>query len=475
MNYVRLLWQLYRKKQTMKKSKEQVRALQEKKLRKLLLYAYEHSAYYREAFEAAGITADRINSTSLEQFPTLNKELLMEHYDEIVTDPNVRQSELRRFGERSSDSMERYFGKYHVVHSSGSTGIPRYFLYDERAWEEVIISVIRGALWDLSFRKVLKLLAGKPRILYIAATDGRYGGAMAVHDGIQGVRAEQRFLDIDIPLSKWLETVQEFQPNIIIGYPSAIKIFAELIETEQAAGKIERTEQAAGKIERTEQAADKIEHTEQAAGKIERVVTCGEPLTPGMRSYFESVFHAPVINYYGASESLALGVEHNAADGMILFDDMNIIELIDGEMYITCLYNFAQPLIRYHISDKLIPRVSNSGFTSVDVVLCREEDVLWFETKNGREYLHPLSVEGFCVDGLLDYQFCKDSDSSFEMIAELSDITLGDQVKQAVTQQMESILEKNGLRDIAFTVRFVNQILPDPNTGKKALILQGGV
>ena len=196
-------------------------------------------------------------------------------------------------------------------------------------------------------------------------------------------------------------------------------------------------------------------------------------MTPGMRSYFESVFKASVINYYGASESLALGVEHNAAAGMVLYDDMNIVELIDGEMYITCLYNLTQPLIRYHISDKLIPRISNNGFSSVDVVLCREEDVLWFETKNGREYLHPLSIEGFCIDGLLDYQFRKDSDNSFEMLAELSDITLSDQVKQAVARQMKSVLEKNGLRDIAFTVRFVNQILPDINTGKKALIKQG--
>ena len=120
MNYARLLWQLYRKKQTMKKSKEQIQALQEKKLRKMLLYAYDHSAYYREAFETAGITADRIGTTPLDHFPTLNKELLMEHYDEIVTDPNIRQSELRSFGERSSDSMECYLEKYHVVHSSGS-------------------------------------------------------------------------------------------------------------------------------------------------------------------------------------------------------------------------------------------------------------------------------------------------------------------------------------------------------------------
>ena len=53
------------------------------------------------------------------------------------------------------------------------------------------------------------------------------------------------------------------------------------------------------------------------------------------------------------------------------------------------------------------------------------------------------------------------------MIAQLSDIKLSNQVKQVVTRQMELILEKNGLRDIAFTVRFVNQILPNPHTEKK--------
>ncbi len=110
-------------------------------------------------------------------------------------DPNVKQRGLHDFGERSADSAERYLGKYHVVHSSGSTGMPKYFVYDEQAWKQVVLGVIRGALWDLSFRSMLKLFASRPRILYIAATDGRYGGAMAVHDGIQGVRAEQRFSD----------------------------------------------------------------------------------------------------------------------------------------------------------------------------------------------------------------------------------------------------------------------------------------
>lgn len=69
-----------------------------------------------------------------------------------------------------------------------------------------------------------------------------------------------------------------------------------------------------------------------------------------------------VINVYGASESLALGVDDGS--GMLLFDDLNVVEAVDGEMYLTSLYNFAQPLIRYHLTDSLtLAEPTESPFT----------------------------------------------------------------------------------------------------------------
>lgn len=449
MNYLCVLWQLHQQKQNTKKTRQQIRSLQKRRLDKLLTFAYAHSPYYRKAFEAAGITAQSITKTPLSKFPTLNKEQLMANFDELVTDRALKQKRLLRFGERSPDGSRVYRGKYHVVHSSGSTGTPRYFVYDNAAWEQMLIGIIRGALWDLSMTEILKLLAGKPRILYIAATDGRYGGAMAVSDGIDGVRAEQRFLDINTPLTEWLDTVRDLKPNILIGYPSAIKMLAELMRSHKA------------------------------SLKMKRIISCGEPLSPGLRHYLETTFKSPVLNFYGASESLALGVEQNANEGMLLFDDLNIIEVIGGEMYLTCLYNFAQPLIRYHISDRLVLRkpkhCDKCSFTKADVLLCRNEDVLWFETENGRkEYLHPLSVEGLCAEGLVDYQFCQTSKNTFEMIAELTSPQLGERVSHEIKEQMRTVLCKNGLSDIGFSIRFVDKIMPDTNTGKKPLIIRFG-
>lgn len=51
--------------------------------------------------------------------------------------------------------------------------------------------------------EIIRLLVQKPRIMYIAATDGRYGGAMAVGDGIDGIGARQMQLNVNTPLEEW--------------------------------------------------------------------------------------------------------------------------------------------------------------------------------------------------------------------------------------------------------------------------------
>ena len=237
----------------------------------------------------------------------------------------MTQEELRRFDAEEAADRKPYKGKYHVVHSSGSTGTPGYFLYDTAAWNSMLLGIIRGALWGMSMPQILALLARGPRIAYIAATDGRYGGAMAVGDGIDGVGAKQMYLDIKTPLAEWARQLRAFRPNIIIGYPSAIKILAELVER------------------------DEVDL------KVVRVISCGEPLGNSLRKYLEDVFQTRTVNFYGASESLALGAETDPAEGMLLFDDMNIIEAGEDGIYLTCLYNFAQPLIRYRLSDRLAP------------------------------------------------------------------------------------------------------------------------
>ncbi|MCI8623640.1 MAG: phenylacetate--CoA ligase family protein [Provencibacterium sp.] len=445
MNIPKTLWNLYRLKQNERRTPSQLRALQQKKLRRLLYYAWDHSAYYREAFAAAGITRAALEDTPLEQFPTLDKATLFRQFDRLITVPELRQEELRRFDAEEAPDRKPFLGKYHVVHSSGSTGTPGYFVYDRAAWETMLSGILRGALWGMPAAQILRLLAGKPRILYIAATDGRYGGAMAVGDGIDGVGARSLYLDIKTPLSQWVDQVKAFRPNFIIGYPSAMKILAELAQQ--------------GEV----------------SLEIFRMVSCGEPLGAGLRGFLEETFHTQVVNFYGASESLALGVESDPEEGMLLFDDLNILEAGEDGLYLTCLYNFAQPLIRYRLSDRIVIRPPEEGirfpFFRAVGLLGRSEDVLWFKDAFGnREFLHPLAVEGFCVPGLLDYQFSQIGPDSFQMLAEVSGEASQEYVRREMGEQMGRILAEKGMEYVDFSLHFVPEILPDPRTGKKRLV-----
>ncbi len=133
MNYLKTLTDLYRLKKNVKLSAEKMCSLQDGKLRKLLRFAWEHSAYYRAAFEKAGITEEQLDTLPLSCFPTIDKQMLLEHFDELVTVPDLKQENLREFDAGEAADRKPYQGKYHVVHSSGSTGKPGYFVYDEDA------------------------------------------------------------------------------------------------------------------------------------------------------------------------------------------------------------------------------------------------------------------------------------------------------------------------------------------------------
>lgn len=445
MKYLKLLLDLYKSKMNTTKTTSQIQALQQKKLRKILHYAYNNSSYYHRAFEEANITLNNIDTVPLSSFPTMDKSLFFQHFDEIVTTSDLKQEELRQF-DKQGISRKPYKGKYHIVHSSGSTGKPSYFVYDELAWSSMLIGIIRAALWDMSMSQIIQLLAHNPRILYIAATDGRYGGAMAVGDGIDKIHAAQLYLDIKTPLCEWIKQLYKFKPNIIIGYPSALKILGELVEK--------------GDINLN----------------VSRVISCGEPLGISLRYYLEKIFHTTVINFYGASESLALGVEVNSKEGIILFDDMNVIEVQNGTMYLTSLYNLVQPLIRYKLSDSITlqqsDRNSRYPFSRAVGILGRNEDLLWFEDKNGDyEFIHPLAIEGFCIEGLKDYQFRQINNDMFEMLAEISETVSKDKIRVQILNQMKIILSQKHLDYVRFYVNFVDKIMPDPLTGKKRLII----
>ncbi len=106
------------------------------------------------------------------------------------------------------------------------------------------------------------------------------------------------------------------------------------------------------------------------------------------------------------------------------------------------------------------------------MLLSRDEDVLWFTREDGeQDFLHPLSVEGLCVEGLLDYQFEKKSEAEFEMKIQVSQSADKKFVCGKIRKLMDDFMLQKRIDFVRYKITLVDYIAVNPTTGKKQLIV----
>ncbi len=103
-------------------SREEILAIQEKRFRKLLKYVLKNSEFYREYYGEHGINLENYKTVNIKELPTINKSILMKNYDKLVCKSDLKKAELEKFIGNISNRGKLYKDKYHVIHSSGSTG-----------------------------------------------------------------------------------------------------------------------------------------------------------------------------------------------------------------------------------------------------------------------------------------------------------------------------------------------------------------
>jgi phenylacetate-CoA ligase len=109
-------------------------------LRYLRQYAYARSPFYGRFHRGL---ADR----PLGDLPILTKETVMEHFDELVTDPTVRLADVEARLTTLSGGDELFGERYRVASTSGSTGRRGLFLWDPDEWGAVLASYNRSFDW----------------------------------------------------------------------------------------------------------------------------------------------------------------------------------------------------------------------------------------------------------------------------------------------------------------------------------------
>jgi phenylacetate-CoA ligase len=89
------------------------------------------------------------------------------------------------------------------------------------------------------------------------------------------------------------------------------------------------------------------------------VLSHSETLAPIVRERLEQAFGISVSNIYESWECGRIAWEFPGSQGLVLGMDSHIVEVLDGEVCVTDLHNYAMPLIRYRTGDQA--RLSDSG------------------------------------------------------------------------------------------------------------------
>ena len=290
-----------------------------KRLHDLVEYARSHSPYIAELYK------DLKDDYTLEDIPIVTKQLIMEHYDEWVTDPNIKLSELIEFTADTSNIGKRY-RNYLVCKTSGSTSYPLIMLHDQHFLDNTTAESL--FLGTMSYRPICLI---HPMQLFVIPV-------CMVRDNIRRfpfIRGSFHLLDGMASMDELVSELNRIQPKTLYTQPST----AELLADEQAKGKL------------------KIE--------IKEVICNSEALPEGTRDYIESVFKCRVKSIYGCTELGNVAVEcENRRHHLDSF--WNIIELLDennkpvksgeksSKIVVTNLSGRALPIIRYEVSDNLI-------------------------------------------------------------------------------------------------------------------------
>jgi phenylacetate-CoA ligase len=327
-------------------------------LHRLREHAYAHSPFYGRFHR--GFT-DR----PLGELPVLTKEMVMEHFNEFVTDPTVRLADVEAHLAILSGGDELLGGRYRVASTSGSTGRRGLFLWEADEWATVLTSYNRSFDWA----GVGAGLTHRTRMAVVSSTTPWHQSAR-VGASVHSPWVPTLRLDSGDPLESIVERLNAFQPKVLVAYASMAHLLAE----EQLAGRL--------RISPGFVFASSEVFTEQARRRVEE-------------AWGEKPFEV-----YAATEPAGIASECEQHRGMHLFEDLVITEVVDennkpvppgtyGEkVLVTVLFSRTMPLIRYEMSDSVRPASSphcpcGRPFALIDGIQGREEDVLRFPARSG--------------------------------------------------------------------------------------------
>jgi len=391
--------------------------LQHRRLAELLAWVTQRSPFYQELCGTLRVDHPHV----LQDFPVMDKKTLMEHFDQIVTDPRLRLSQLQEhIAQLSGD--EYYLGEYRVLTTAGSSGQKGVFVYSRKEWSTQQAASMRIA----ALMGVVPISLRRPRIVTI-------GSASPLHQSCRipvsldiGLY-RTHLLPASTPIEELVQRLNSLQPNFLRGFPSLLA----LLVTEQLQGRL------------------------HISPRI--IATGGEALTKELRQRLRAVWRCSVFDIYGTTEGL-FSAECSFGGGMHLFEDLGIVDVVDEhncpvpdgtlghKILFTSLFSFTQPIIRYEISDMVTldpePCPCGRPFRRISSINGRSDDILYLQGRSGGQVaVHPIhfwDVLESCGD-IRQYQVVHEPDGiHLRLVFQEGKEGMASSVKERLAQQLHA-------------------------------------
>jgi phenylacetate-coenzyme A ligase PaaK-like adenylate-forming protein len=381
--------------------------LAHKRWQALVAFARDRSAFYRQLYAGLPVGVPE----RLDALPVVTKKMIMDGFDQVLTNPASRRAALNQFLADPSQVGRPFAGALAVWASSGTSGEPGVFVHDAPAL------AVYDALQLFRFRGATAAFDGGPapfapgRFALVAATGGHFAGVASVErlrSLYPWMARTLRVFSLMQPLADLVGQLNDYQPDVVATYPTV----AAQLALEQESGRL--------------------------AIAPMQIWTGGECLSAATRHRVECATGAVVREEYGASEFPSIGVGcaggwlHVNADWVVLegVDEQYRPVAVGQASHTTLLSNLAnrlQPLIRYDLGDSITvrPDACECGNRLPAIrVQGRGDDLLELATRAGaRVVLLPLVLTTVLEEGadLYDFQLVQTGPRSLRLHVGLHD------------------------------------------------------
>ncbi len=422
-------------------TRPELEAYQAKALRHLRQYAYERSPFYQKFHKGL---IDR----PLQELPVLTKAAMMENFDQLVTDRTLHLDDVRAYAAQG-EAGQRYHDRYWVNATSGSSGHPGFFLFDEAEWLYVLASFARAQEWS----GVRIDLTHRQRMATVASISPWHMSSQVAASVKSWWRPSLR-VPASQPLSQTVEQLNQWQPEILVAYASMSGILAE------------------------EQLAQRL-HIDPRV-----VYAASEILTPQTIKLVREAWGDDPFNQYVATETASIAAKHKTCGHMHFFEDLVITEVVDehyrpvppgeygAKLLVSTLFSRTQPLIRYELNDSV--RMSGEAhacrlpFAVLESIQGRMEDTLTMPAVSGGK----VTVRPLVFNRVMDivpvggWQVAQQSDNGLVIL--LTGVRDG-LTDEALVDQLSRSLAQEGAHAPYIQVQHVSAI-PKTASGKAPLI-----